>query len=510
MRTKISIGFLCTALCCWTISASATPIYHKSPEPSDAKQYIIDALTQNKLVFIGKDHAQVNEELFMAENLQAFYDAGLRYIFVEGAFTEFSPVSGQSSLPVDNRIWLFPPWRTDVGEKYEENVLYQAVLRINVAVPYEEHIRFIPVDAGYEETDLNKREQEVFNNISAFMEKLPPQKKALIFYGDAHGRTKPAEWRVLGGESFLWTPMGVYLKERYGDNFISMLSPISAKDERYNLYQNIPELRDFASRTKVEFAIPSHYDAVIVDEEIIFGTGKNYMPTYENLFAMYNNLRYLEGNIDTWKDAVATLREEEQGQYLQLIYYLKLWLGDSFNYRFWDTVKPVPVVIRLRDTRNSLREALDNLNTSTIQEIARTLNAQDAQSTQRMYAYSKAMLLSALTDFLYGEDTAEVFIWIADHMKEAITLFPQDLWSYYWLAYSETELGDYDAAIEHWEYIIAQPSSYCLETLPRVYQKLSACYAVKGDLGKSYEYKMTGESLLNEHDLVVTNLNDVR
>jgi tetratricopeptide (TPR) repeat protein len=503
-------------------------MYHKAPELPDAKQYILDALTQNKLVFVGEYHTQLNEELFIAENLQAFYDAGLRYIFVEGSELDDDP----SQTP----LLIYPPWRNDVGGRiaggtYGGDAIGQAIRTINDAVPEAERIREIPAEAGYNpapgESDLNKRDQQAFKNISAFMEKLPPNKKAMIFYGSDHGRTKPAEWRVDSGEPFLWTPMGAYLKEQYGDNFISMV-PLSAKDEMRYLSLDIPELQDSGSKPKMALSNSSHdvvnnarirqvlsqHDAALLDQEALYGIGGNYYPSYEQLFAMYNALRNLENSIDMWKDDVATFRFQEQGQYVQLIYYLKLWLGDSFDYRLWDTVKPAPVVIRLRDTKNSLREALDNLNTSAIQEIALTLNAQDAQHTQRMRDYTKVMLMSGVMPLVLEnpseEALQEIFPWIADHMKEAIALFPQDLWSYYWLAYAETELGDYDAAIAHWEYIIAQPLSYCLETLPRVYQKLSACYAAKGDQAKSGEYRKTGESLLNEHDLIVTNLNDVR
>ena len=525
MRRLISIVFTRAILFCWISSVSAVPMYHKAPELFDAKQYILDALDQNKLVFIGEEHVKVNEELFLAENLQAFYDAGLRYIFIEGNDGNYV-TARPSSIP------LFPPWREDVGGKYEAGAVSQAIRKINDAVPEAEQIREIPAEAGYNPTtgegsDLNKRDQQAFKNISEFMEKLPPHKKAMIFYGSAHGQTKPAIWQTDGEEPFLWTPMGAYLKEQYGDDFVS-ISFLSAQDEWRYISLDIPELRDIGSKPKIVlsnsrndvvnndwiYGALSLKDAVIVDREALYGTGSNYHPSSETLFAMYTSLYDLETSIDKWKDDVATFRFQEQGQYLQLIYYLKLWLGDSFDYRLWDTVKPLPAVIRLQDTKNSLREALDGLNKSVINEIALTLNAQDAQNTQKMREYSKTMLMSGVGPLVFNAPSEEMlqamFPWIADRMKEAIAIFPQDVWSYYWLAYSETELGDYDAAIEHWEYIIAQPLSYCLETLPRVYQKLSVCYAAKGDLAKSDEYKKTGESLLNEHDLIVTNLNDVK
>ncbi|MDR1400545.1 MAG: hypothetical protein LBJ41_11535 [Treponema sp.] len=528
IKKRFFIAFACVALLfCRVTSVSAAALYQKESELPDARQYILDALAQNKLVFIGENHELVNEELFMAENLQSFYDAGLRYLFEEGPELGYDP--SRTPLPgePDYRLLIFPPWRTDVGGKYEAGAMSRAIREINNAVLEEERIREIPAEAGYnptpEEVDftqgdhMNKRDQQAFKNISEFMETLPPHKKAMIFFGGAHGQTKPIQDRIDGEEPFLWTPMGVYLKDRYGDNFISMVLR-SAKDERHNIYLDIPELRDIESRPKIVLpnsrsdivkddriqGLLSQYDAVILDREVTFGTGANYMPTYEHLFAMYNGLRNLEDSMDNWKNDVAILRGQDQGQYLQYIYYLKMWLGDSFDYRLWDTMKP-------------LREALDELSMSKIQEIALTLNAQDVRNTQRMRDYSKAMLLSVLTEFVYDdfmypleEIYDEVILIIVDHMKEAIAIFPQDLWPYYWLAHVETETGDYDAAIEHWEYIIAQPLAYCLETLPRVYEKLSVCYAAKGDQARSDDYKTAGERLMNEHNLIVTNLNDVK
>jgi hypothetical protein len=520
MKKWIFIAFSCMVLVFCRISfTSAVPVYQMAPELPDAKQYILDALAQNKLVFVGEYHTQLNEELFMAENMQAFYNAGLRYIFVE---------DNEDYEPLQAPLLIYPPWRNDVGGrtiggKYEGDVVDRAIQTINDAVPESERIRFIPAEAGYNPTleegnDLNKRDQQAFKNISTFMEKLPPNKKAMIFYGGDHGIIKPIPGERIGGsgggEPFLWTPMGAYLKEQYGDNFISMV-PLSAKDEMHYFSLDIPELRDSGSKPKIVLSNSkydvvnndrirqslSQYDAVLLDRESLYGFGVNYNPTYEYLVAMYNALRNLENSIDTWKDDVATFRFQEQGQYLQLIYCLKLWLGDSFDYRLWDTKK-------------SLREALDALNISNIQEITLTFNAQDTQNTQKMREYIKIMLMSGVMPLVLENPSEELFQelfqWIVDHMKEAIAIFPQDLWPYYWLAYSETELGDYDVAIAHWEYIIAQPLSYCLETLPMVYQKLSVCYAATGDQAKSDEYRKTGESLLNEHHLIVTNLNDVR
>jgi tetratricopeptide (TPR) repeat protein len=510
MKRKIFIAFIVSViLCCQVEKAYPLP---------DATDYIVNALAQDKLVFIGEDHFLVNEELFMAENLQAFYDAGLRYIFLEGAGEDDAVNQSPVREYPEFRILTFPPWRADVGGKYEGRLFNQAIRKINNAVPEEERIRAIFPEASYKPTtkegiDLNKRDQTAFKHISEFMETLPHNKKAMIFYGSGHGQTKPTEWQVDGEEPFLWTPMAVYLKERYGNGFISICF-VSNKDDMRNISLEIPQLKDSESKSKIVLSnskndivnnnyiksMLSRFDAVILDHEAVFGTGYNYAPTHENLFVMYNGLQDLENSIDNWKNDVAIFRFQDQGQYLQYIYYLKLWLGDKFDYQLWDTIKP-------------LHTALDELN-STVFMKKNTIN--DRSVSINISNYCKVMLMSGVeplvSDALSREDMVKegLFPWIVDHMKEAIELFPQDLWPYYWLAYAETELENYEEAIEHWEYIIGQPLAYCMETLPRVYQQLSKCYAAEGNYAKSDIYKKMGECLKNEHNLIVTNLNDVK
>ncbi|MDR2150465.1 MAG: hypothetical protein LBO67_06550 [Spirochaetaceae bacterium] len=520
-RKNYSITFACVVLLLFlqTIPVSASAVFQKARELPDAKDYILDALAQNKLVFVGEDHNIVSEELFMAENLQAFYDAGLRFLIREGAKEEEEKAN---NLPLPGsplfRLMIFPPWYS-VGGKYEAGLFSKALRKINDTVPEEERIRIIfpeDLEAG---NDMNKRDQSAFRNISTFMEKLSADKKAIIFYGASHGLTKPMELQLAGGEPFLWKPLGTYLKEQYGDDFVS-INFESAKNNWSDTSLDVPELRDSESKPKIVLphskntlvhnayiqSALSGYDAVILNREAVFGTGYNYAPHYENLFALYNGLRYLENSIDNWKDERALERWQEQGQYLQYIYYLKLWLDDKFDYRLWDTKKP-------------LHEALDELGSAV---FAGNSGISVSADTQRLYAsFCKVMLMSAVEPLVFNNfDTSlsisetflkeEVFPWIIDHMKECIALLPQDLWAHYWLAYAQTERGEYDKAIEEWEYIIAQPLAYCMETLPRVYQKLSKCYAAQGDYAKSDTYKKIGESLVNEHNLIVTNLNDVK
>jgi hypothetical protein len=542
MKRVISIVFAGALLCRLAGSAAAAPVYQQVPELSDAKEYIIKAFAEGKLVFIGEDRSHVNDELFMAGHMRDFYDAGLRYVFREGRFADYAPVSsGAEAEAVSAQTpLLFPPWRTDVGGKYEEGALEEAVRRINDAVSEEERIWFIASETGYapdraEDADPNVRDQRAFEHIEAFMEQTPADKKLLIFYRDAYGINQTALWSSEGSEPLIWTPLGARLKERYGDRFVS-IALRSAQDELYGLSWAIPELREPEAGPKIAFSESVHtimgdelmqhflssYDAVILDREAVYGTGFAYYPSYDHLLALYRRVRDLEDQVDAWKDSRSPSRFAEPGQYVQLIYYLKLWLGDSFDYRFWDTSRPAAVVLRMADTKKPLREVLNSLDEQSIAAAARYLNADDPQNLQRMRDYTKTMLLSSIHQLVYEafdpavplplsvERREALFSWIAGRMRESSALFPQDLWPYYWLAYAETELGDYSAAIEHWEYIISQPLAACFEPLPRVYEKLSACYAAAGDQEQSEAYKKTGESLLNEHNLFISSVNDVK
>jgi hypothetical protein len=56
--------------------------YRTSGNAIDA---IVDELQRRRIVAIGEHHDRVNEQLFLAGNIQALYNAGVRYIFVEGA-----------------------------------------------------------------------------------------------------------------------------------------------------------------------------------------------------------------------------------------------------------------------------------------------------------------------------------------------------------------------------------------------------------------------------------------
>src|SRR5574344_853209 len=52
-------------------------------EEIDVSQKIVEDLCTKKIIFIGENHDNVYPIYFMKENLEKFYNAGLRYVFLE-------------------------------------------------------------------------------------------------------------------------------------------------------------------------------------------------------------------------------------------------------------------------------------------------------------------------------------------------------------------------------------------------------------------------------------------
>jgi tetratricopeptide (TPR) repeat protein len=153
------------------------------------------------------------------------------------------------------------------------------------------------------------------------------------------------------------------------------------------------------------------------------------------------------------------------------IYYLKLYFEDSFNYSFWNT-------------NQSLENALDELDAAVFNQpntvADKVLVKKDISALRE---YHRLMITSDIEYFINGGKVNLPYI--IKQMRQAVEIFPEDLWSLYWLAYMETEHGDYKDAAAHWEYIISQPLSTCMETLPKMYERLAKCYQKMGETEKS-------------------------
>jgi hypothetical protein len=86
---------------------------------------------QHRIIALGEHHDWVNEQLFLAGNVQALYNAGVRYIFAEG------------DLPLDEDYFvMFYPWM-GTGWGYEGSGLRQAIINFNNTLPSDGVIKMV-------------------------------------------------------------------------------------------------------------------------------------------------------------------------------------------------------------------------------------------------------------------------------------------------------------------------------------------------------------------------------
>jgi hypothetical protein len=105
-----------------------------------AREYMIDLIKSRKLVFLGELHNTVDPILFLAGNLRAFHEAGLRYLFYEGAIPGFAPIGRTDSRYAEPYFIFFTaPWE-QTGWKYEGKALSDALRELNAGLPSGERL----------------------------------------------------------------------------------------------------------------------------------------------------------------------------------------------------------------------------------------------------------------------------------------------------------------------------------------------------------------------------------
>jgi tetratricopeptide (TPR) repeat protein len=85
-----------------------------------------------------------------------------------------------------------------------------------------------------------------------------------------------------------------------------------------------------------------------------------------------------------------------------------------------------------------------------------------------------------------------------NYLSKAYSVFPDDIWPLYWLAYSEAELKHYSQALFYFQLLFESDLSSFIETLPVVYKKAAYCANKIGNDRLAKEYLNTSEKLYNE------------
>ena len=448
------------------------------PSAQNAIDFLVERLATQKIIILGEQHAYVTEELFLAKNIKKLYDAGVRYFAFEGGTVLENAVPGSKGYS----FIMFYPWMNG-GWRYEEILFYQALLEFNSTLPEEDQIKFIiPQTIS---NNLNDRDSSSFENITRIMNNVGENIKTIAFFGNAHAGTKIMKNYTGGmGERYDWITLGYRLKQYYGKSFSS-----------YNFWL-LPENDlllepKFLTDEKVNGIFGSFYDGFIFDKEIT-GTFYQYNPTDENIEFIISLVYDYALNQQGETIDEPFLFFDPKGQFMMGIYYLKLYYGDNFNFDFW------------RDrTTHDLLQSLD--------ELKLWILAEDYPS-QRLtvdFEYDKILLYhhyiynSGIENVAgYFNEAIDVNI---DYLVKAHELFPEDIWSLYWLGFISADKGEYTTAISYFQTLFGSDLASCLEQLPYAYQKAAYCASMINDNGLKQEYTYMANALTNEFNLNVYN-----
>jgi len=511
--------------------------YRASENAIDA---IVNELQHSKIVAIGESHVQVNEQLFIAGNIQALYNAGVRYLFVEGG------VSPEESLPTSEsyNFLMFYPW-VGAGWRYESIALYQAVIDFNYSLRSDDKIKILsPENIPDDITDYDSyqyqsmRDSTAAETIIGIMDAAADGTKAIIYYGSAHTSIYPYK-RYYSSPDFPYKldrlPLGYLLKNHYESDFSSfyfatehnkdiVLPAKQILDEpKLVLLKNMPLVNMLIPDSLLagfygSYSISKRYDGFVVEPKTITGTYYQYNPTNENLSFIFKvvedyalesspdaNYIPLEpknspgvdflkeelwANFDYASPPTTYAQYDLQGQFMLCLYYLKMYFGDKFDYSFWKMEKT-----------ESLLSALAELKDYAFANKAPSKYIRTNHTRDTMIPYHEYMFLSLVFNFnnynMPARNIQEA------PLLQAHGMFPEDLWPLYWLGFVATEKKQWEKGLGFFQELFANDLIFNMESLPLAYQKAALCAEKLGNSQLADEYRRISGTLKNEYNITV-------
>lgn len=459
----------------------------------DAAEAVSEALKAKKAVFVAELHDDAAPLAFVAENLNRFHAAGLRLLALESGLRATPDSEGYGFL-------AFYPW-TFAGWKYDAVALAESVNALNRGLPESERLTVIAAEEGFSYPAgggalaipglLNARDEYAAARVAAALADAGVGAKALILYGGAHGY-KDDRRGYRRGESppFTWTPMGRRLAAIYGEGFASF--DFASADEASQaalpgfdrkgacagpilldrkaleaLHGSAPAIRAWKGSAK-------GYDGLIVSGAPIQGRYFQYVPTEENLRFMVHRLGELESSKVDWEASADTRRFGKRGQYLALLYYVRMYFGDRFDYGF-------------AEHGPGISEALAALSDEAGRFSALLEATVPGEASMREY---HRLMAGAGIEKAVADDSPDLssLSAIASDMERAAALFPADAWPAYWRAWALTKGKRWRAAAAGWENLFRMDSSACLESLPIAFELARECALALGDAEGAARY----------------------
>lgn len=480
------------------VFVSCTTVYDFTNE-KPASDMIVEDLKTKKIVFIGENHADVYPILFMTQNLEQFYEAGLRYIFLEGGFRRLH--DGYS-----NDFLLLEPW-LNAGWKYESCLFEETILNLNVLHKDDPIIVIFP-EEGREDAigttlkdqsdNLNSRDSYAQKNIISILEKSKPEEKAIMFYGTNHG------YKIMQKRfGYDWKASGVYLKERYKDDFTNYTLMHFYGQKRTDIsLENDFDCKVVPNKFRSKLfhkEWSSAFDNICITKKEVYGVPYAYIPTESNIKVLID---YVKTGIE-YTDKILNVEDYSATsyycQFLSSVYYLKYHFGDLFQF---------DSSMSLEELKNQIVN-LENIIFSQNFDINDFLI--QSSTLEELEEYIKYLCsYKLIDDYLTGPvvPRKKMIPDILSSLSHAKTLNSRDIWPQYWISYFETENAmyskqdkDFKKALSCWEELLLNDVLYASPVLKLAYRKTAFCEEQLGNKDKSLMYKEKENSIQSFWDI---------
>ncbi len=435
----------------------------------DATNQILNEISSKKIIFISENHDEVYPLYYLSENLELFYKAGIRYLFLEEESDNYM------ENPEKLILGIFPPWQQQ-GSKFQYQLFEDKIIELNkshkddplIVVWPETGIIFDESDWADTHQLMNKRDLQAQKTIIEIMDNT--DKKGLIFYGNGHGQKEAINWDSTSKEPY-WIPTGYYLNNHYGKDFCTFnIFEFTSNSFRTVSYQNKNDVKIIPDHylTKLLDGNSKKYDYYCAYSCGMPGVPSTYVPTRYNLNYLIRILSENkisdESKIDPWT------KKSEQ---LLAIYFLKYHFGKDFDFNMMSSEK-------------DLQEALAKIQKEKLPDITYDLD-----------------MLEQYMSFLYGvsySPTTRNFIFC---MNKAHEINSKDIWPLYWLALHETNTAKeknsknkFKKALDSWNILFQNELLYSSPVLKISCQKAALC-AEKANDKESCDYYRNLERKIN-------------
>lgn len=475
----VLLSFLCLMVSC--------KVKFDLRNEKDAAEQIAKDIKSKKIVFLGNEHANGWISLFLKENLLKFYEAGVRYIFLEGDNNHYI------SKAEDFCFWLYPAWG-DFGYRFEETLIGDEIIKINEQHKEDPIIVVFP-EQGLAITEEEWEDDTLMNNIrDRFIQRRiieimnSTDSKALVFYGNAHGIKKSEIWDPSSKDPY-WIRLGYYLDRHYGNSFSTYYFYPYDTDRNKTVLYGDKYINNFEckslSEKNIELLIKTEkterdYDHYCLYKNWIHAVPVYYVPTKENIrfmISLFRNYKISkERKIDVWS---------EKSRQLFALYYLKYHLGNSFDYDY-------------TCSDEQLAYALEK-----IQQMDLNILPYNLESLELYSSYMTDWISSYVCDHSvainYINRDLNFFL---DKMFQAQKLYPKDIWPQYWIAYFRTEKAivsdsenNYQKAKEEWEKLFENELFYASPIIKIAYKKMSLCAEKTGDINNATQFRQKVENI---------------